>query len=120
MKESTKWSLHLISGALIVVVLGIHFGVMHLDYLLYQLGISGSDPLAFESVASRSKMMFHVVVYLVLLAAALYHGFYGLRSLLFELPLGSGTEKIVSIAVTVFGVLLFIYGAHAIIIGYIS
>lgn len=120
MRESTKWFLHIISGAIIIVVLGIHFCIMHFDDLLWYLGIGFKDTLSFAAVSYRSKMLFHLIVYLILLGTALYHGFYGLRSILFELSLGTRLEKIVSIGITIIGVLLFIYGAQAIIIGYLS
>ena len=120
MRESTKWTVHFITGAIIVVVLGIHFLVMHLDYIMYSLGLGDKDPLTYTSVAARSKMIFHVIVYLVLLGAALFHGFYGLRSIIFELAPGRKLEKAVSATVILVGLLLFLYGAQAIIRGYVS
>lgn len=120
MKESTKWFLFIIAGALIVFLLGIHIVIMHFDDLLYSLGVGDKDVLSYESVAHRSKIFAHVVIYILLLGAALYHGLYGFRSLLFELPLGKSLHNALSIIITIAGVLLFIYGAHAIIIGYIS
>jgi succinate dehydrogenase hydrophobic anchor subunit len=57
-------------------------------------------------------------VYLVLLAAALYHGLYGFRSLVLELPLGQTLEKAVGVVTLLGGILLFIYAARAIVIGY--
>jgi succinate dehydrogenase hydrophobic anchor subunit len=118
MRESTLWFLHFLAGAVIIIVLGIHFSIMHLDKLLVALGIGYSDVLSYESVLQRSRMMFHLVVYLVLLGAALYHGLYGFRSLVLELPLGKALEKVVSAVTLLGGLLLFIYGAYAIIVGY--
>ena len=118
MRESTLWVLHFITGVFIVVALGIHFGIMHLDHLLFSLGIGDKDVLSYASVFQRSKLIFHLVVYLVLLAAALYHGLYGFRSLVLELPLGQTLEKVVGVVTLLGGLALFTYGAHAIIIGY--
>ena len=118
MRESTLWFLHFLAGAVIIVALGIHFGIMHLDDLLFSLGIGDKDVLSYESVLYRSRMIFHLVVYLVLLAAALYHGLYGFRSLVLELPLGQTLEKVVGVVTLLGGLALFTYGAHAIIIGY--
>jgi len=120
MRESTLWLLHIIAAALILVTLGVHFAVMHLDYLFRLLGLVSGNALAFESVARRSGMISYLIIYLVLLATAFYHGLYGFRSLLYELPLGPRAGKAASLIITVGGFLLFIFGAYAIILGYIQ
>ena len=118
MRESTLWMLHLLAGAVMLIVLSIHFGVMHLSELF---GIVRSEVLTFSSVSARSQSAFHLSVYLVLLAAALYHGLYGLRSLIFEISLiGQTARKAISIFLLVCGWGFFFYGAYAIIAGFIG
>jgi succinate dehydrogenase / fumarate reductase membrane anchor subunit len=109
MKESTLWLLFLLAGILILVTLSIHMGVMHLDSLL---GIR--DVLSYESTVERGRDIFFAVVYTVLLGAALYHGLYGLRTILGELTLPRGLEKIISWAFLLFGLVVFVYGFWAI------
>jgi|WetSurMetagenome_2_1015567.scaffolds.fasta_scaffold1654426_1 succinate dehydrogenase hydrophobic anchor subunit len=120
MKESTLWFLFILSGAVMVLLLAIHMAIMHLDSLLLYCGIGYKDVLNAQSVAQRSRMIFHVIVYMLLLASALFHGLYGLRSMIYELPLKEFYKKMTDVAVLLAGVLFFFWGAAAIIIGYVS
>jgi len=120
MRESTLWFLHLISGIVILVVLGIHLGVMHLDDILVALGIGYSDVLSYNSMLERAQSLFHTIVYLILLGAALFHGLYGFRSMLYELPLKPALERTLGTLITLVGLLLFAYGAYVIIVGFVS
>jgi succinate dehydrogenase / fumarate reductase membrane anchor subunit len=113
MKESTLWLLFLLAGILILVTLTIHMGVMHIDSLL---GIE--DVLSYESAVARGKDIFYASVYTILLGAALYHGLYGLRTVLSELSLPRGLERIISWAFLLFGAVIFVYGFWAIRMAY--
>jgi len=118
MRESTLWFLHLFAGAVMLVVLGIHFGVMHTSGLL---GIDHSEVLSYSSVAYRSGKLFYLVVYMVLLVAALYHSLYGLRSLIFELTLvGPAAKRVINIILILCGWGFFFYGSYAIIAGFLG
>jgi len=118
MRESTLWLFHLLAGAVMLVVLGVHFGVMHVGELF---GIPRSEVLTFASVSGRSGMSFYLVVYLVLLAAALYHGLYGFRSIVFELSfVGPGARKTINVLLVLGGWVFFFYGAYAIIAGFVG
>lgn len=118
MRESTLWLMHLAAGAVMLFVLGIHFGVMHLGGLL---GYAPGEVLTFTSVSERSGQMFYVVVYMLLLVAALYHGLYGLRSIVFELSIiGPGLRKTISIVLILAGWGFFFYGARAIFAGFLG
>jgi succinate dehydrogenase / fumarate reductase membrane anchor subunit len=119
MRESTLWFWHLIAGVVILFVLGIHIGVMHLDKILQALGIlSAGDVLTYASVLARAKSVAYLVIYLLLIGFALYHGFYGLRSMILEISMSKTAEKIVNWVIVLFGLALFVYGAYAIIVGY--
>ena len=116
MRESTLWMLHLLAGAVMLAVLGIHFGVMHAGELF---GIPGTEVLTFASVDARSGMVFYLVVYLILLAAALYHSLYGLRSIVFEMSfIRTGARKAINFLLVLGGWCFFFYGAYVIISGY--
>jgi len=118
MRESTLWMLHLLAGAVMLVVLGIHFGVMHVGGLF---GIPKEGVLTFASVNARSGMAFYLVVYLILLAAGLYHGLYGFRSIIFEMSfIRSGVRKAISFILVLGGWGFFFYGAYAIIAGFVA
>lgn len=101
------------AGILIIVTLTVHMGVMHLD------GILGmEDVLSYDSTVARGRDIFYATVYTILLGAALYHGLYGLRTILFELSLRRGVERIISWAFLLFGIVTFVYGFWAIRMAY--
>jgi succinate dehydrogenase / fumarate reductase membrane anchor subunit len=109
-RESTFWTWHLLAGLVILVVLGIHMFVMHLSKLL---GTNvGEGVLDYYSVMWRSTNFAYALMYVVLLGAALYHGLYGLRTIIFELTLSERAEKIISALIVFIGILLFIVGSY--------
>jgi succinate dehydrogenase / fumarate reductase membrane anchor subunit len=90
--------------------------VVHLDGLLGVFNPAGSTAVAWKNVASRSSSLFFTVTYILLLGAALYHGFYGLRTILFELGLRKPTQHFLTIFFWVIGVCLFFIGTLAAIV----
>jgi succinate dehydrogenase / fumarate reductase membrane anchor subunit len=114
MRESTLWLFFLLAAALLAVTLTIHMGVLHLDALL---GIEGT--ISFRTVSARGKEIFYAVVYTILLGAGLYHGLYGLRTILFELSLSRGLQRTISWTFLLFGLVMFIYGFWAIRVAYL-
>jgi len=113
MRESTLWVLHIFAGAIILVLLGLHMFIMHLDEVLGVLGIGYSEPIASESVFARSEQAFFMVTYILLLGAALYHGLYGFRNMLFELTLPKAAETFINWSFTLVGLGLFAFGTYA-------
>ncbi|HPI74214.1 MAG TPA: hypothetical protein PK843_03105 [bacterium] len=113
MRESTLWFWHLLAGAVILILLALHMTIMHLDDLMGLLGLSHGDPIDQKIVFARSQQVFFMITYILLLGAALYHGLYGLRTILFELTLSRTLERTVNIILTVSGLALFVYGAYA-------
>ena len=64
-------------------------------------------------MVARARMGFFTVSYIVLLGAALFHGLYGLRNILFELGPARGVKNALNVVLTVGGVALFVFGAWA-------
>jgi succinate dehydrogenase hydrophobic anchor subunit len=120
MKESTFWSWHILAAIAMIIVLSIHIGAMHLDNLMILLGFGKEEVLSYQSVLERSKSIYYLVIYLILLGAALYHGLYGFQTILFETFIGKKLAKPIKVLVPIGGFLLFIWGAYAIIVGYTS
>ncbi len=120
MKESTFWSWHILAAIAMIVVLTIHMGMMHLDNLMILLGFEQEDVLSYQSVLERSKSIYYLFIYLILLGAALYHGLYGFQTILFETSIGKKLAKPIKVLIPIGGFLLFIWGAYAIIVGYTS
>jgi len=113
MRESKLWVFHLISGAVIFVLLSIHMFIMHLDTILNSIGFGLQPPISWNAVFARSKDLFFMITYIILLGAALYHGLYGFKNILFELTLTKKLEKVISGVLTFCGILLFVYGTYA-------
>jgi succinate dehydrogenase / fumarate reductase membrane anchor subunit len=110
MRDRTLWTWHIGAGVVILVLLGLHMAIMHLGSTL---GISGSEPTAWESVAARAGSLFFTTTYVLLLGAALYHGFYGLRNILLELNPGPGLRRTIDVGLSVVGLALFAFGTWA-------
>ena len=116
MKESTLWMWHIFAGAVIFFLLGLHMLLLHYDSILFVLGIGKENVLSAEAVFARSKEISFLVIYILLLGFALYHGLYGLKNILFELTLPKALEAIVSVVLVLTGLGLFIYGTYAAIV----
>jgi succinate dehydrogenase/fumarate reductase cytochrome b subunit len=85
MRETRLWSWHLLVIPIIIVLLGLHFAVMHYAPVFY--GMSVEKAREFGTMIERGKSITQFVLYILLLAAALYHGLYGLRGIIRELPM---------------------------------
>ncbi len=106
MKESRFWFLFLIAGLVLFLLLGYHIVFIHL------LGNYEAN-ISFQSVASRSVSPAYAVFYLLFLVFALYHGFYGLRTILLEIEALARHHRTVTAILVVLGVGLFVYGTWA-------
>jgi succinate dehydrogenase / fumarate reductase membrane anchor subunit len=113
MRDQRLWTWHLLAGLVIFVLLGLHMAVMHLDTVLGWFNPDGLKPIAWASVLERARMGFFTVSYVVLLGAALFHGLYGLRNILFELGPGRGLKGLISVVLALGGAGLFVFGAWA-------
>jgi len=111
-RESKLWSWHILSAVIILVLLGLHMGIMHLSAIWHALGIGTGDPTHSDEVFRRSRQLFFMITYILLLGAALFHGLYGLRSMFFELSLSKTAEKLIGGFCAVAGLALFIYGSY--------
>jgi succinate dehydrogenase hydrophobic anchor subunit len=113
MRDRTLWTWHVGAGLVILVLLGLHMAIMHLDESLGIFGVAGAEPIDVESVASRAGSAFFTLTYVLLLGAALYHGFYGLRNIVLELNPGASLRRVVNVGLTAVGVGLFVFGTWA-------
>ncbi len=113
MRETKWWAWHMIAGVVILVLLGLHMLITHFDGLLRLFNPAGPSAIAWENVVARAQDVGHAVVYIVLLGAALFHGLYGFRTILFELSLSRGARKFVNVLFWLFGIGMFVFGAWA-------
>jgi succinate dehydrogenase hydrophobic anchor subunit len=57
-----------------------------------------------------------MITYILLLGAGLFHGLYGLRSMVFELSLSRSLEKTVGGVLALAGIALFLYGSYVAVV----
>ena len=110
MRDRTLWTWHIGAGAVVLVFLGLHMAIMHLDATLGIFNPHPGEPIEWANVAARTRSAFFAVTYVVLLGAALYHGLYGLRNILLELNPGAGLRRLVNVGLSLAGLALFAFG----------
>ena len=110
MRETRLWSLHILVLPIIAVLLGAHFAVMHYAPVFY--GMSVEKAREFSTMIERGKSITQLVLYILLLAAGLYHGMYGVRGIIRELPLTPTLAKIVDVGIIAFGLFIFALGTY--------
>jgi succinate dehydrogenase/fumarate reductase cytochrome b subunit len=111
MRDRTLWTWHLFAGVVILVFLGLHMTIMHLDGTIRIFNPDPGEPIDWANVAARMQSLFFAVTYVVLLGAALYHGLYGLRNILLELNPGAGLRRVINAGLSLAGLALFVFGA---------
>ena len=92
MKGTAYWTLFMIAAIVILVLASLHMAIMHFSVFgAYNPG---------------------GVAYKILLAAALYHGLYGLRTIIFELGPKKSFQAVFTVLLWILGLILFGIGAY--------
>jgi len=112
-RDQRLWTWHIGAGAVILVLLGLHMTIMHLEGIVRVFSPAQGEPIAWANVIARGKSVFFLLTYVLLLGAALFHGFYGLRNILFELNPGGQAKKALNALFVLAGVALFAVGTWA-------
>jgi succinate dehydrogenase hydrophobic anchor subunit len=110
MRETRLWLLSLGCTSVIIVLLGLHFAIMHYSPVFTGQSIEGAR--SFQVMLERGRSLAQFVVYILFLAAALYHGLYGLRGILIELPIARQRARLVSGGLLLLGLAFFAYGTY--------
>jgi succinate dehydrogenase/fumarate reductase cytochrome b subunit len=113
MRETKYWTWHMSAGVVILFLLGLHMLIMHVGGLTHLFAPHSGEAISKENSLFRDGRMFFTVTYILLLGVALYHGLYGLRTILFELTLKPAVEKAVTFVLLVVGLGLFGLGTWA-------
>ena len=114
--RSRYWFVNLLSGLAILVLLGWHMAVMHLDDLLGVLVSVSANPLEWEHVVARGRSAVVAGTYVLLLGFALFHGFYGLRTVLTEYWPSKSAETLITAVCWTAGSVLFTVGTYTTIV----
>ncbi len=101
------------AAVVIFLLLGLHMLIMHLGGLPHLFAPHGGGAVSRANSLYRDGRLLFTLAYILLLGAALYHGLYGLRAILFELTLKPAMEKAVSIVLLALGLFLFVVGSWA-------
>lgn len=110
MRETRLWLLSMACGVLLILLVGAHFAVMHYTPLF--VGQSVEEFRSFEAMMARGRQMAQFAIYILFLAVALYHGLYGLRGILLELPSGRQWSRSISLTLLGIGLAFFAYGSY--------
>jgi len=113
MRETKYWTWHMAAGVVILFLLGLHMLTMHLGGITQLFAPHGGEAISKENSLFRDGTLFFTVTYILLLGVALYHGLYGLRTILFELTLKPAVEKAISVFLLGVGLGLFGLGTWA-------
>jgi succinate dehydrogenase/fumarate reductase cytochrome b subunit len=112
MRDRTLWTWHIFAGVVILVFLGLHMTIMHLNGTFPTFNNPfGGEAESWQNMAARAKTLFFTVTYVVMLGAALFHGLFGLRGILLELNPGTGLRKSINVGLSTIGLALFAFGA---------
>ncbi len=104
--------LHMLTGALIAVLLGIHMVIVHLDDILGFFGLNAAEPASWQAMIDRSSQVVWAGIYIALLAFALYHALYGLRGILLEVTPSPRAGRIITRGFIIAGIVIFIWGSY--------
>ena len=107
------WLLNAICGLLLLVLAGTHLSMFHLDDVMASLLNNSTEPLAWERVSARGASIAYALVYILMLGTALFHGFYGLHTVLTEIWSGKRAVALVNFVCWFAGLGLFAIGTVA-------
>ena len=113
MKETKYWTWHMAAGAALHFLLGLHMLIMHTGGFAQWFAPHGNGADSPLNSLFRDSKLFFTLTYVLMLAVALYHGLYGLRTMLFELTFGPAAEKTITVILVAAGLGLFGLGTWA-------
>lgn len=105
---------------MLLVLLGTHMGLMHLPGLLGHMNSAWREPLGWAQISERGSSLASTAGYVLLLGVALFHGLYGLHTLLIEFFSSERAARRIAAGCWITGVALFGIGAISSIMFHIS
>jgi len=118
MNGTKYWTWHMAAGVVILFLLGLHMMIMHLGATTHLFAPNGGESVSIQNSLSRDGQLFFSITYILLLGLALYHGFYGLRTMLFELTLKPAAEAAITVVLVLVGLGLFVLGTWGTVIAH--
>jgi succinate dehydrogenase/fumarate reductase cytochrome b subunit len=118
-RETKYWTWHMAAGVVILFLLGLHMLIMHVGGITHLFAPHGGEAASMQNSLFRDGALFFTITYVLLLGVGLYHGLYGLRTIVFELTLKPAAEKVVSLGFLILGLGMFGLGAWAAIAAHV-
>ncbi len=120
MRQSYFRILQLITGVAVFFLIAAHVTALRLDDFAGFFGVNIEEPTSWGSVMDRASSLGWASFYILLLAVAIYHGLYGLRVILMELPLPPVIARSLGYIMMGIGVVVFGYGTFIALNAYYS
>jgi len=120
MRGTRYWAANIVAVLVILVVLGMHMGMFHLDGLLRLMNPAWVKPLAWNRVVERGESGWFTASYVLLVGMALFHGLYGLHTILTEVWDSPRASARIATSCWIAGIVLFAVGASAVLIFHFS
>jgi succinate dehydrogenase / fumarate reductase membrane anchor subunit len=105
------WLLHICAGVVLIVLLGLHMIIMHLNDIISSVRGVHFEPLSFCSVLERGESIYFLIFYLIFLIIAIYHGLFGLKNVLVEIFYSEKAESKINMFIWISGIILFVVGS---------
>jgi succinate dehydrogenase/fumarate reductase cytochrome b subunit len=118
MNKTKYWTWHMAAGVVLLFLLGLHMLIMHIGGIVHWFSPDGGEAISVKNSLSRDSSMAFTISYVFLLAVGLYHGLYGLRTILFELTFKPEAEKVVTGFLWILGLGLLGLGTWAAVIAH--
>lgn len=96
-----------------MVLAGMHLASFHLDDVMALVFSNTTEPLAWAQVSARGQSLAYVAGYVFLLGTTLFHGFYGLHTVLTEAWSSKRAAVVVNLFCWFAGLGLFAIGTVA-------
>lgn len=113
------WFINALCGVLVLFLLGMHMATMYLDDLMASVFGRDMDALSWAKVSDRGQSGLLTATYVIFLGTALFHGFYGLHTVLTEFWAGPRADRSILVGCWVVGLILFLTGTIATVSFYV-
>ncbi len=120
MRGTRYWAANIVAILVILVLLSAHLGMFHLDGLLRQITSAWSRPMTWNRVVERGESGWFTAGYVLLLGTALFHGLYGVHTILTERWDSPRASARIATGCWIVGILLFTVGAGTVLIFHFS
>ncbi len=103
--STIPWLLQRTSGAVLVVLLAVHFWVGHYS--------DWGEPITFAGVQMRLQSTVFITIDIILLISVVFHGLNGVRNIILDYPAFLPHNRSISFILFIIGTATVIFGIYA-------